>query len=198
MSVATRRAERREVLIELAINDIVDYGIEGCSFRTLAKRAGTTTAPFTYAFGSRARMLDAVAEYTWQQLDEPKIPLVDGSPLATIKAKARRWTPIDEEIMHLVYVYIDLAFHAVHNEELAETMKRIDRIGEANWRKLIVQAQAAGEIDSTIDADVLISQIWALCDGFAVARMSYPDMHTSDSIERSWSSAFDRLVMPAA
>lgn len=193
MTIASKRAERREHLIELAVEDILDYGVNGCSFRTLAKRAGTTTAPFTYAFGSRAKMLEAIAEYTWTKL-EPDTELVNGSALETLKAKAHRWTPIDEADAPFVYVYIDLGFYARHDEQLAAAMKELDVKGEAVWRELVDKAKADGELDADIDTDVMIAQIWALCDGLAVARMSHSEHFTFEMMRRTFCDGFDRIV----
>jgi AcrR family transcriptional regulator len=193
MSVAEKRAKRRIRLIEVAIVDILENGVEGCSFRTLAKRSGTTTAPFTYEFGSRAKMLDAIAEYTWTRL-EPAPADAGTTPLEVLKAKSRRWTPIDDGDVPFVNVYIDLSFHALHRPSLAKKMGALNSAGDATWRKLVERGQAAGQIDSSLDSGDVVAQLWAMSDGFAVARMSHSKHFTSELVERLWSEAFHRLV----
>lgn len=193
MSVAEKKALRRVRLIEIAIEDILANGVDGCSFRTLAKRAGTTTAPFTYEFGSRAKMLTAIADRTWAWL-EPNDVGAAQTPLELLKANSRRWTPIDDADVPFVNVYIDLAFHAIHHDELAAHLRALNEQGDARWGELVEAAQAEGEIDSSIVPGDLVAQLWALSDGLAVARMSHSDHFTGETVERIWSDAFDRLV----
>ena len=193
MSVAEKKALRRVRLIELAIEDILENGVEGCSFRTLAKRSGTTTAPFTYEFGSRAEMLNAIADRTWAWLEPDDVGTAK-TPLELLKAKSRRWTPIDDADVPFVNVYIDLGFHARHHKELNDHMSKLNAEGDARWTKLVETAQAKGEISSSIDANDLVARLWAMSDGLAVARMSHSTHFTSDVVERLWSEAFDRLV----
>ena len=193
MSVAQTKAARRVRLIEVAIEDILENGVEGSSFRTLAKRSGTTTAPFTYEFGSRAKMLKAIADRTWAWL-EPDDVGTARTPLELLKAKSRRWTPIDEADVPFVNVYIQLTFHAIHHKELADHMDALNKRGDALWRRLVKMAQANGEIPSSIVATDLVVQLWTMSDGLAVARMSHPTDFTAETVERLWSDAFDRLV----
>jgi AcrR family transcriptional regulator len=193
MSVAQNKAARRVRLIEVAIEDILENGVEGSSFRTLAKRSGTTTAPFTYEFGSRAKMLKAIADRTWAWL-EPDDVGTARTPLELLKAKSRRWTPIDEADVPFVNVYIQLTFHAIHHKELADHMDALNERGDALWRRLVEMAQANGEIPSSIVATDLVVQLWTMSDGLAVARMSHPTEFTAETVERLWSDAFDRLV----
>jgi AcrR family transcriptional regulator len=193
MTVADKKALRRFRLIEVAMADILDHGVETVSFRTLAKRAGTTTAPFTYEFGSRAKMLAAIVDRTWAWL-EPENVGADATPLEMLKARSRRWTPIDDADVPFVNVYIDLTLHAVHNKPLAAHMAALNEEGDARWCKLVKEAQANGEIDSSIVPADLVAQLWALSDGLAVTRMSHSEDYTGAMVERVWSDAFDRLV----
>ena len=180
-------------MLEVAIEDILENGVEGCSFRTLAKRSGTTTAPFTYEFGSRAKMLKAIADRTWAWL-EPDDVGTARTPLELLKTKSRRWTPIDEADVPFVNVYIQLTFHGIHNKELADHMDALNAKGDALWHRLVEMAQSQGEIPASIVASDLVIQLWTMSDGLAVARMSHPTEFTAETVERLWSDAFDRLV----
>ncbi|MSO48062.1 MAG: TetR family transcriptional regulator [Thermoleophilia bacterium] len=45
--------QRRARLIVVARDVIAEQGVAACTFRTLAKAAGSSTRPFTHAFGTR-------------------------------------------------------------------------------------------------------------------------------------------------
>ena len=62
MAPGTETAEQRKVrLVGIARDVIARDGVAGCTFRRLAAAAGTSTRPFTHAFGTRENLLREVA-----------------------------------------------------------------------------------------------------------------------------------------
>ncbi len=54
--------ERRDDLIEKALDDVLEHGLAGLSLRPLAERIGTSARLLVYHFGSKEGLLEALME----------------------------------------------------------------------------------------------------------------------------------------
>jgi AcrR family transcriptional regulator len=59
--------ERRQELLDIAIRVIADRGLQACTFRTLAREAGASTMTYTYEFGTRDSLIEAIIERVFER-----------------------------------------------------------------------------------------------------------------------------------
>ena len=188
------RKARRDGLADLAIELIAEQGLQACTFRALAERAGSSTAPFTYEFGSRSGLLRAVLIRSWEVMWSEE-DLETGDPLESLYRACRRAVQISAEIDPHLRAYYEIYFNAPNDPELLELVKETDEGALPAYRGLIERAQEQGVIDSTREPAEVLDQIWALADGLNLSRYPYPECFPSEKIERLFRDGFLRITV---
>lgn len=188
------RKARRDGLADLAIELIAEQGLQACTFRALAERAGSSTAPFTYEFGSRSGLLRAVLIRSWEVMWSEE-DLETGDPLESLYRACRRAVQISAEIDPYLRAYYEIYFNAPNDPELLELVKETDEGALPAYRGLIERAQEQGVIDSTREPAEVLDQIWALADGLNLSRYPYPECFPSEKIERLFRDGFLRITV---
>lgn len=190
--VTAESAERRRELLLVAAALIADRGIAACTFRALAERAGTSTAPFTYAFGTRAAMLAEVADMAWGQLGSEAEAIGDygDDPLGALKRLCDWGLPLKNEDDIWIRVYGAAVFHSLEDRELGRALAERDREGAPVYLDLIRACQEAGQIPKERDPEDVLAAIWALEVGLLEATFSHPDYFTKERLRRVWDRSF--------
>jgi len=186
----------REALINIAIDVINERGLTGCTFRTLAKEAGTTTAPFTYEFGSRAKMLQAISEQAWEKLGSGvTVEVKPGdSPVAVLKAGCDQWIPTNPADIPYLRVYLEMFFHSIDQPDLNQAVSVVSGDGARRWVDIVKAAQKAGEIDPARDAEDILTILWSVTDGLLLGAAAHPDYFSKQRLTRVWEEAFAAIV----
>lgn len=191
---AVDSAQRREELLLIAAELIAERGIAACTFRALAESAGTSTAPFTYAFGSRAAMLGELAEMAWGQLGSEVEEIGDygDDPLSALKRLCDWGLPLTDAAREDIWirVYAAAVFHSLEDPELSKTLAAIDQAGAPHYLELIRACQEAGQIPKERDPEDVLAAIWALEVGLLEATFSHPDYFTKERLNRVWDRSF--------
>lgn len=98
---ARARSERRDALLDAAVDHVIDHGLAGLSIRSLADALGVAHNTVTYHFGSRAELLQALFTRLAQRIR--RTTTVGGSDPACLDAFARaeitatwQWLSADE------------------------------------------------------------------------------------------------------
>jgi AcrR family transcriptional regulator len=185
---------RRAAMVNLAIGLIAEGGIGGLTFRSIAKEAGTSTAPFTTEFGTREVMLNQVLMEVWRRLGVQEGELETDDPLETLRLVLRRATPVDRPVSPEMEAWLNLYVEAVHNEPLKRALVEVEAEQYPTYTELIGKAQAAGQIPTSHDPDDLLAGLWALGDGLLLGYMLYPENFTSERTGRIWEQGFRALI----
>ena len=189
---------KRTAMIDIAIELIADGGLGGLTFRKLAARAGTSTAPFTTEFGSREAMLEDVVKVVWRRLGVRPGELEAEEPLATLRDVLRRATPVEEPVNPLLKAWLELYVEAIDNAPLKKALREVEAEGYPSYIGLIERCQAAGEISKAHDPEDLLSALWALGDGLLLGYLLHPDFFTGERTNRIWEQGFGALVTDPA
>jgi AcrR family transcriptional regulator len=184
--------DRRQKLLLLAAELIAEKGIAACTFRKLAERAGTSTAPFTYAFGSRARMLAELADMAWGRLGTEAEIIADhgDDPLSALKRLCDWGLPLSDDEDIWIRVYAAAVFHSLEDPELGKALAQSDREGAPYYLDLIRACQDAGQIPKERDPEDVLAAIWAIEVGLLEASFSHPDYFTTERLRRVWDRSF--------
>ena len=190
------RRARRDALIETAVGLIAEKGYQACTFRALAEIAGTSTAPFTYEFGSRLKMMEAVIRKSYEKA-WPRVEEANGGS-DPVEVLYRGFVGMvrleDPEEMRFARALYEIYLHAPRESELLETVKEIEDSIYPAYVDLVENAQATGSIPMDRDAENVIDEVWAALDGINIARFSYPERFPQDRAEEIFRDMFDRII----
>lgn len=190
------RRAKRDALIDTAVGVIAEKGYQACTFRALAEVAGTSTAPFTYEFGSRLEMMEAVIsksyEKAWPTVDGP----ADGEdPVEALYMGFVGMVRLDDpEAMRFARALYEIYLHSPREPELLRTIKEIEDAIYPGYVELVEAAQRAGSIPLDRDPGTVVDEIWAALDGINIARFSYPERFPQDRAESMFRDMFERVI----
>ena len=189
------RKARRDALIELAIELIAEKGYHACTFRALAEKAGTSTAPFTYEFGSRSKMIEAVLRRSYEVAWPERDRVEEEDPVEALYEGFAGMIRIEgPEAMNFVRALYEIYVISPRDAELLATVKEIEDSIHPGYIELVEIAQAAGSIPSGRDPEEMVDEIWAALDGINLARFSYPERFPRDRAEAMFRDMFDRVI----
>lgn len=186
--------ERRARLVGVARDLIARDGVANCTFRRLAAAAGTSTRPFTHAFGTRDNLLREVALSTW-----------DGSPLdvesdddvvATLVTIGEHWLPLDDERYLAERIYFEIVLFALTRPALREELMVYSTTANSRIATLIAAGQKAGRVRMDVSAEELTMAFWALQAGMAFTGLYETDALPPEMARRVWRDGVARLVRP--
>ena len=187
-------AERRARLVGVARELIAREGVANCTFRRLAAAAGTSTRPFTHAFGTRDNLLREVALSTWD--GSPLGVEVDGDVIEALIAIGEHWLPLDDERLLAERIYFEIVLFALTRPALRAELTEFSTMANTGIAELIRTGQASGRIRADVPAAELTMAYWALQAGTAFTGMYETDALPRDMMERVWRDGVTRLLRP--
>ena len=186
---------RRDALVDLAIELIAEKGYQACTFRALAEKAGTSTAPFTYEFGSRRKMIEAVVRRSYEIAWPEKMIESETDPVERLFESFAGMIRIEGEgAMQFVRALYEVYLHAPRDPELLALVKEIEDGIHPGYITLVDEARDAGRIPVDRDSEAVVDEIWAALDGINIARFSYPERFPQARSEALFRDMFDRIV----
>lgn len=193
----TDSGSRRDGLIDVAIRVISEKGLASMTFRTLAEQAGTSTMSFSYAFGNRDGLIDAVIERvysrTWRERGLDRNDDAE-DPLEKLWLAARVALQDGEEIDPFQRTLDRFVIEAPYS---VATKKRVDELDtriEGRYLDLLALCREQGLIEPRLDDDDLVIMIWSLADGLNIQRYAYPDQFEPARMLRLFSDGFRGLL----
>ena len=191
------RASRRDELLDVAFRVTARDGLSGLSFRRLAEEAGTSTTPFTYAFGSRQRLLAAMVRATWEA--DPDLKAMASrieSPVDRFFAEWAGQLSDDPRQVDLERVYYELHHQALTNPALATLMREGDQYGFAMALPLIEHGRDQGLARESIPASDLLDELLALFDGIGLRRLLLAEKRPAGYRIGLWEDGGRRILAP--
>jgi AcrR family transcriptional regulator len=186
--------KRREVMIGLAIDLIARGGLTALTYRSLATAAEVSVGTVQQEFPTRINMLEAIFERNWKNAGMRPEEAEADEPLAKLFEVCSRAAPISDPPDPDLRAYFELLTEMTRDPELKRSLSRVEEGEYPLYIRLIERAQQAREIDPGLSPDLLLSQIWALSDGFCLAAYLDPETSTPQSVREAWTKAFDSLV----
>jgi AcrR family transcriptional regulator len=186
-----------ESLIDAALEVVARDGLSGLTFRAAARELGTTTAPFTYAFGSKSAMLEALGERVFFDVWPLETPPMDATPLDRLRLRYERALPLHRPVRSELRAYAELFFQNLRNPELART-----RATSVDWSKtinrdlarLVDDARDAGEITGEGRASDLLILLDAIAGGLLIVGLHYPRYLPAARLRANWATIFAALT----
>lgn len=170
---------RRAELADAALDIAAEHGIKAVTTRAVAERSGWSTGVLNHYFRShRDLLLGALrraAEIQGRMFKELRLDeRVD--PLSRLRLLVETILPLDDRRVAMTRIflvfYAEAAADPVAREEIVDYLHNWRRVVE----RVIVEAQATGQIDPVLDAAQLATELVALSDGLAMHAMLDPDV----------------------
>ena len=188
---------RREALLDVAVRVVAERGLEGTSFRALAREAGTSTTAFTYEFGSRDGLLTAVIarafEINWRRKGFDRDDDAD-DPLGKLRQAAWLGVQSEEVIDPWVRTYDGFVFEFTFRPEMKEEVTKLEAMMWNRYVALIDLAREQGRIDPGMPSDDVLFLLWSLIDGLNIHRYVYEEELNPERTKRLFDAGFDRVM----
>ena len=202
-SIPESSQERRVRLVGVARELIAREGVAACTFRRLAAAAGTSTRPFTHAFGTRDNLLRAVALTTWDDspIDvhaavEPVERPADWDCIAELRTMGEHWLPLTEQAAIAERIYLEIQLFSLNQPELHAMLVEMSAGANAKIAQLLDEGKRRGQVRNDIASDELVFAYWGLMDGLSVRVIYQAEPTVIDRTRRLWSDGIDRLLRP--
>ena len=183
--------QRRESLIQAAINVIAEYGVNGATTRRIAAAARAPLASLHYAFHSKEELFFAIQEEQVRLLDErdlqvsPEVGL--GATAAEILRLVMEWWTDQTDFARAT---IELMIWA-HRHDRSLAIRSYD-VGLTSIIKDLREAKTADDGDELIEA--LARMIAAAADGLALQWLTYRDRDRLAKDVELFGESMERLV----
>ncbi len=203
-TTAKRAADRRARLIRVARDLIAEEGVAACTFRRLATAAGSSTRPFTHAFGTRDALLRAVALTTWDQssvnvnapsevVDRP----VEWDCIDELIEIGLTWLPLSAEASRDERVYVEILLFSFTRPALREELLAFSYAANAHLAAIVAEGQRRGHVRTDITASDAVMSVLSLQEGLAITAVYEPDVLGAETVDRLWRDGVRRLLTPA-
>jgi len=159
--------DRREQLVNIAMNLIATKGFEGLRFQEVAKEAGINNATLFYHFSSKEELIQAVMQRLGEEFRRTP-PQAAGGPANALEELRVELASVGDLARHgrrLLLVYTELSLRALRDPVIGESVRRL----EEGWRwylsDMIARGQREGVFRAEIDAQAAALALIAQCKG---------------------------------
>lgn len=163
--------ERRRQILEAAAAVIAERGVCDARISDIAARIGTSPALILYYFSGKDSLLAEALAYRDQQFfDSVASELAHGdSPQKRLQSLIEASCPPDEALEpdSAWLLWLDVWTRSRHDETLATTRARMDKLFRTAIEEIVADGVEAGEFERVEIADFAI-QLSALIDGLAI------------------------------
>jgi AcrR family transcriptional regulator len=188
---------RRQRLLAVAFRVTARDGLAGLSFRSLAREAGTSTTPFTYAFGTRERLLSEMVRATWEGIFAVR-ELASRIPSPVDRFFAEWSTEFSDEPGQIdrERVYYELHHEALVDPVLAGLLLDGDAEGFEAGVALVGAGQEQGLVRADVSASDLVDTLYAVADGIGLRRVHFAEKRAAGYRVALWEDAGRRILAP--
>jgi AcrR family transcriptional regulator len=186
---------KRQKLLAVAFHVTARDGLSGLSFRALAREAGTSTTPFTYAFGTRERLLSEMVRFTWEGIFAvrelaSRIP----SPVDRFFAEWSAEFSDDPGQADRERVYYEFHHQALIDPVLAGLLLDGDAEGFEAGVALVGAGQEQGLVRADLSASDLVDTLYAVADGIGLRRVILGEKRPAGYRVSLWEDAGRRIL----
>lgn len=196
-------AERRARLIGVARDVIADEGVAACTFRRLAKAAGSSTRPFTHTFGTRDALLREVALSTWEDslLDvahpvDPAGAPADWDPIAELERLGAHWLPTTDARTKAERVYLEIVLHCMTRPELWREILGFSDGANRQVALILEEGRRRGRIRDDLPVEDLVMAYWSYHAGLGLVAVYEAPYLPRERIDPLWRAGLEALLGP--
>lgn len=172
MTASPRRGAH---LLDAVVRIVAEGGLCAVSMRAVAVEAGVSLAQVQYYFHSKGELVAAAFEHVSDGVEQRAAGVDDtGSSQEVLRRLLELWLPLDAERARDARVWLAFTASVASSEPLRTINIRLDRALRAGFADLLRAAQAAGELDPTLDPEVHAGVLLAVVDGLVTQAVIAP------------------------
>lgn len=163
---------RRQHMLTAAAELIAERGISETRIADVAERAKASPALVIYYFKTKDRLLSEALRHSEQRFYDAVEAMLLRTP--TLRSRLEtlvRWTcnpDSVEEVPGSWGLWFDLWATAFRVEEVGRDRVELDQLWRSMISRLVEEAQSAGEVAESVDADDFAVSFSALMDGLSI------------------------------
>lgn len=189
----------REQLLAAAKRLLEERGYARITARDLVAASDTNLASIGYHFGSKAALLNAAIESTFEDWAEQLASLVMADPVATpIQRGMATWITVLESLPErrpMLQSYVDALAQAQREPALQAQLAAHYRRARARVAQLVAQSLADGTQPQDPRCQAIATFVIAVCDGLSVQWLLDPDSVPTGpqmraGLETIWAASF--------
>ena len=188
----------KETLIEAAVAEIAARGFDSVRLRDVAARCSVTTGMLQYYFETREELLTAAFEHAARShLDRwHEILRAAQGPRERLRAIL---TPPEDDFQDAQAnaVWIELCAHAARDDRFKPLVTRVHEEWHSTLKRAIVDAVAAGLVETRLPVDDVTSILNAVYDGLEL-RVAASTAGASGVAPRDVMMELSELLLPDA
>ena len=185
---------QRVTFAEAAMRLIARRGIEGVTMRAVAAEAGLSYGSLFHYFESKDDLLmHAVRRLTSQQTNRVNEYESQYSGLKALEHLLCDDAIVNESSRRSWMVWLTFQYKVALDDAFAELHADLVRGWLDRIRGLLGEAQAAGEIDQSIDIDTEAMAVWAYSSGVGQLGLLHPESMSPELQKQLISTYLDKL-----
>jgi len=148
-AVARSSRDSRGLILEAAREEFGRYGPAGSRLERVARRAGVNKQLIFYYFGSKAGLLQAVAEAAWSRVEAALTARADDSPLDALRLLVGRLATSASENRDVIRMALATSLDPA--DPVREVTRTVVGRLEQRLRELISEGQGLGYLRDDMD-----------------------------------------------
>jgi AcrR family transcriptional regulator len=176
--------EKAERIVDAMRHCVAERGIAGATFEHVSREAGVSRGLLHYYFGTKERLLIQVlrsdAETRIAMLDAPldRAKTVD-EVIEVLVAGAEAVLETDPGFYVILY---ELFTAGRQNAEIREALAELYERNRHHLAQALRRKEAEGVLKLRLDADAVVTYMFAAADGGALQRLTDPDRDFSQAV----------------
>jgi AcrR family transcriptional regulator len=191
--------QRREQMLQAALEVIVERGYAETRIADVAERAGASPALVIYYFKTKDQLLTEAIRYSedsWYEAGTQRMAAIGTAARRLEELIAMTCLPEDDIDPNLWLLWLDLWAQSARNAGVAAVRQKFDERWREMIRSLVQAGQDAGEF-AAVDAEGFAVTLSTLLDGFAVPiALEDPQVTPARAVELSMQFASGQLGFP--
>ena len=193
--------ERREQILQAALEVIVERGYAETRIADVAERAGTSPALVIYYFKTRDQLLTEAIRYSedhWYETGTKRLESITTAAGQLAELIGMTCLPDTDPAARSEWLlWLDLWALSPRNPGVATVRRKFDERWRETISSTVLSGQESGEFDTAVDADSFAVTLSALLDGMAVQiALEDPDVPPARAYDLAMRFAAGQLGFP--
>jgi len=170
---AGNRENRRQALVEAALDEIAERGFEGLRTREVAAHVGLNVATLHYYFPTKEALIRGVLDEAMRRFRSTLV--ADGSPADRLRNHLRAVRSLLREQPQVGAVMGELALRSARDPAVARILREMNDVWHRTLRALLRQAVRDGHLASELDSDAVAALVMSTLMNMCLPTFASPE-----------------------
>jgi TetR/AcrR family transcriptional regulator, repressor for uid operon len=177
-----KHAEKRQQILDAAAQCFVRDGFHGASTAAICTEAGISPGHLYHYFASKEAIIAAMAEASLERAAKRLGDVAENSDIvATLASEVEQTKP--RHLRTKRPMLLELLAEASRDPAIAGIVRRHSKGMRTLLAGLVRKGQAAGEVDASLDADLVAAILMSVMDGSKILSLRDPKLDKSKTMD---------------